>query len=112
MARDVVDLGNPVGHVAVGMYLLAVDPAGNLDRAESEMRMALARGAPADLVPLKMIEFARGDDAALESFLDDVRANRLWLYIATTALLALEQRGHQCTHPDWVADEIEAEDGQ
>ena len=101
VARDVAELGNPVGHATVGMYLLAVDPEGNLDRAESEMRLALASGAPADLVPLKVIEFARGDHAALESLLDDVRANRLWLYIGTTALLALGQREALLTLLEW-----------
>ncbi|HUG00437.1 MAG TPA: tetratricopeptide repeat protein [Longimicrobiales bacterium] len=101
VARDVVELGNPVGHVASAMYLMAIDPARNVDRAESEMRLALARGAPADMVPLKMIEFARGDEAALGSLMDDVRANRLWLFIATTALLALEQREALLTLLEW-----------
>lgn len=90
-ARRVVELGNPVGHATAAIYLLAVNPRENADRAESEMRLALAKGAPADVVPLKIIDFARGDDDALESFVDDIRQNRIWLYLAAEALLALEQ---------------------
>jgi TolB-like protein len=90
-ARRVVELGNPVGHVNTAIYLLAVNPRENLNRADSEMRLALAKGAPPDLVPLKMIAFARGDAATLESFVDDVRHDRIWFYLASEALLALAQ---------------------
>jgi TolB-like protein len=100
-ARRVVELGNPVGHAIAAIYLLAVNPRENLDRAESEMRLALARGAPADVVPLTMIAFARGDDAALESFVDDIRHNRIWLYLAAEALLVLEQHDALLTLLEW-----------
>jgi tetratricopeptide (TPR) repeat protein len=101
LAREVVDLGNPVGHGSIAMYLLAQDPVGNLDRAESELRLALTKGAPPEQVALEIVEVARGDEAALESVLDDVRANRLWVYWASTALLVLERREALLTLLEW-----------
>jgi TolB-like protein len=100
-ARRVVELGNPVGHVNASIYLLAVNPRQNLDRAESEMRLALAKGAPPDLVPLKIIAFARGDAAALDSLVDDIRHDRIWFYLAAEALLALEQHDALLTLLEW-----------
>jgi TolB-like protein len=99
-ARRVTELGNPYGHVAGALFLLAVDP-GALHQAESEMRLALAKGTHPYQVPLKAIAFASGDTAALASFGDDVRADRMWLYVATTALLALERPDALLTLLEW-----------
>jgi TolB-like protein/Tfp pilus assembly protein PilF len=99
-ARRVTELGNPYGHVTGALFLLGVDP-GALQHAESELRLALAKGAHPHQVPLKAIAFASGDTAALASLSDDVRANRMWLYVATTAILALERPDALLTLLEW-----------
>jgi hypothetical protein len=51
-----------------------------------------------------MIAFARGDDGALESFLDDVRTDRMWFYRASAALLVQGQREALLTLLEWDLD--------
>jgi TolB-like protein len=75
VSRRVVDLGNPFGHAFIAMYLLAIDPEQNFYSAETEFALALAKGAPPSVVPLKLLDITRGDETALESLLDDVRNN-------------------------------------
>jgi len=53
---------------------------------------------------MKMIAFAKGDDAALESFLDDVRAKRMWFFVASAALLVQGQREALLRRLEWDLD--------
>jgi Tfp pilus assembly protein PilF len=83
-ARRVTELGNPYGHVAGALFLLAVDP-GALHQAESEMHLALAKGTPNPPGSAEGDRVREGrNTAALVSLMDDVRAHRMWLFVATT----------------------------
>jgi TolB-like protein/Tfp pilus assembly protein PilF len=99
--RRVVDLGNPVGHAYIAMYLLAIDHQQYFKSAESEFGLALAKGTPPELVPLQLLDITRGDEKALESLLDDARNNRLWPYIAISALLVADQHEALLTLLEW-----------
>jgi TolB-like protein/Flp pilus assembly protein TadD len=99
--QRVVDLGNPAGHVSVAMSLLAMDVAGNLDRAESELGLALAKGTPSHEVPLEIVAAAEGRGVAVQSIVDDARADRLWLYVAMKALLTLDHHEALLTLLEW-----------
>lgn len=84
-------LGNPYGHVATAVTLLAIDPERNLEAADAELRLAAANGARPREIPLESIAIARGEEAALDTLLEKATSDRVTLYSAGMALMALDR---------------------